>query len=120
MSSRFIVVFLLFLVPLQLSWAALSAYCEHESKAASHHVVHHEHQHQSDQSTNHDDPDGGSKSGSFDADCGVCHAGCSMALCGVMAAANFARADVVFARPPRFHLTPISSKPERPKWLGLA
>ncbi|MDQ3261852.1 MAG: hypothetical protein M3Q00_13935 [Pseudomonadota bacterium] len=120
MYRRLAVVFLLLLVPLQLSWAAVTAYCEHETKAASHHIGHHEHKHQADQSNTHDDPASGSKSSNFDADCGICHAGCSMALCGEIAAADFAGTNVVFARPPTFHLTLISSKPERPKWLGLA
>ena len=117
---RRLVVFLLFLVPLQLSWAAVSAYCEHETEAASHHIGHHEHKHQSDQSSNGGDPGTKSKSGIFDSDCGVCHASCSMAVCDGIAPLDFAGADLVFARPPTLHLTLFSSKPERPKWLGLA
>ncbi len=119
MTRRFLVLLML-LVPLQLSWAAVSAYCEHETEAASHHVGHHEHQHQSDQPGTGDDPGADSKFGKFDADCGVCHASCSMALCDGIAPLDFAGADVVFAPPPPFHLTLFSSKPTRLKWLGLA
>lgn len=119
MTRRFLVLLTL-LVPLQLSWAAVCAYCEHETEAASHHVGHHEHQHQSGQLSKVDSSGTDSKFGKFDADCGVCHASCSMALCDGIAPLDFAGADVVFAPPPPFHLTLFSSKPIRPKWLGLA
>jgi hypothetical protein len=119
MTHRFLVLLIL-LVPLQLSWAAVSAYCEHETAAASQHVGHHEHQHQSDQSTHRDDSGPDSKSSNFDADCGVCHVSCSMAVCDGIAPLNFAGVNAVFAPPPAFHLTLFSSKPTRPKWLVLA
>jgi hypothetical protein len=117
---RRLVVFLLLIVPLQLSWAAVSAYCEHETEAASHHVGHHEHKHQSEQPSKGHDPGADSKSSSFDADCGVCHAGGSMAMFDGIALSHLADPDVVFVRPSTFHLTLFTSKPERPKWLGLA
>lgn len=119
MTRRFLVVLML-LVPLQLSWAAVCAYCEHETEAASRHVGHHEHQHQSDQSSEGDHPGTDSKSSNFDPDCGVCHASCSMAVRDGIAPLDFAGADVVFAPPPPFHFTLFSSKPTRPKWLDLA
>jgi flagellar capping protein FliD len=43
---RFLLIFLVVMMPLQLSWAAVSSYCQHESGTASKHFGHHEHQHQ--------------------------------------------------------------------------
>lgn len=119
MTSRYLVLLML-LVPLQLSWAAVSAYCEHETQTASHHVGHHEHQHQADQSGHGDDSGADSKSGNFDADCGVCHASCYTAVCDGIAPLSFAGAEAVFAPILPLYLTLFSSKPTRPKWLSLA
>ena len=120
---RFLVLLML-LVPLQLSWAAVSAYCEHEPEAASHHVGHHEHKHQQDQSDHGNDSGPDSKLNNFDADCdadcGVCHVSCSMALGGGIAPSDFTGSDFTSAHPQSLQLTKFSSKPERPKWIGLA
>ena len=93
-----LVVFLILLLPIQFSWAAVSAYCEHETKAASHHIGHHQHKHQNAPSPTGDNSDTESKSDNFDADCGVCHAACSVVVCGKIAALNFVGSDVVFPR----------------------
>ena len=119
MMRRFLVLLML-LVPLQLSWAAVSAYCEHETEAASHHVGHHEHKHQQDQSNHGNDSGPDSKPSNFDADCGVCHVSCSMALGGGITPSDFTGSDFTFAHLQSLQLTQFSSKPERPKWIGLA
>lgn len=43
---RWLTVFLLFLLPLQLSWAVAATYCAHEAVPAVSHVGHHEHRHE--------------------------------------------------------------------------
>jgi hypothetical protein len=65
---RVLALLFLFIVPLQMSYAAVSAYCEHEARAAQNeHVGHHAHQH-------HESPDGNDKySGKLDPDCAQCH-----------------------------------------------
>lgn len=43
---RWLTVFLLILLPLQLSWAVAATYCAHEADPAVSHVGHHEHRHE--------------------------------------------------------------------------
>ncbi len=117
---RKIIIFLMFLLPMQFSWAAVSAYCEHEAQVASKHIGHHDHKHQSKPSNTDDSAGSESKSSNFDADCGVCHAGCLVALSDVTVLLDFVSADVTFLRPLTRHLPWFSAKPERPKWLRLA
>lgn len=80
---RALTVFLLLILPLQLSWAVTAAYCQHEGSAQiSGHMGHHEHQHPQDQ----DDASGSvAKKGAsekkastdkpqcVDDDCAYCH-----------------------------------------------
>ena len=115
-----LIVFLLLVVPLQLAWGAVSAYCEHETEATTDHFGHHVHKHEQHSSTNTIDPRDDTQAGNFDMDCGVCHAACSVALCGEVATLSFSASDFALTPAPSFHLTLFSSKPERPKWLGLA
>ncbi len=44
--KKFFLLLLLFVLPLQMSWAAASAYCLHEEGKAAQHLGHHSHQHQ--------------------------------------------------------------------------
>lgn len=70
---RLITLFLLLLMPLQFGWAAMGAYCEHETGGAAWHLGHHEHQHR-DADTVAPDGDGdGDASGAYHADCESCH-----------------------------------------------
>ena len=45
---RWLAIFLLILLPAQLSWAAVGDYCAHESGAGAEHFGHHEHRHTGD------------------------------------------------------------------------
>ena len=76
---RWLTILLLVMLPLQFSWAAAAAYCEHETSASARHVGHHEHEHQAGVD---DTPAGASaekasnaKGGepAADNDCGYCH-----------------------------------------------
>ena len=42
---RWLALFLLILMPLQLSWGAVAPYCQHESSSAARHFGHHAHPH---------------------------------------------------------------------------
>lgn len=66
---RFVLVFMMCLLPLQWSWAAAASVCEHESGGKAH-FGHHEHQHADDTGS-----DAGSHSGpaAEHPDCQVCH-----------------------------------------------
>lgn len=90
---RWLTVFLLILLPLQLSWAVAATYCAHEADPAASHVGHHQHRHEADP-TGHASPDlkvkaddsssvepkGGESAADkaltcVDDDCGFCHLG---------------------------------------------
>ena len=114
-----IIVFLTFLLTMQFSWEAVSAYCEHEQEVAADHVGHHAHQHQS-KDVNKSDTVDQSKPGDFDADCGVCHASCLVALTDATLALRCVTANVSFATLQVHYVASFPATPERPKWLGLA
>jgi hypothetical protein len=67
---RFILIFLMLLLPVQWSWAAAASVCAHEKDNS--HFGHHEHQHSaSPQAAEPDEAD--EKAPSFHPDCQVCH-----------------------------------------------
>ncbi len=108
---RWLSIFLLIVLPLQISWAVAATYCQHETGSTKH-FGHHDHKHQAE--------DGeklakGSVS-DVDNDCAVCHAGCVAALTSfssllpkVGAVAAHFRTDQLWASPP-------AEQPERPNW----
>lgn len=107
---RLAVLLLLLALPLQYSWAAVGAYCQHEENSAQWHFGHHVHKHdQGDQKP-------GTPIGH--ADCATCHHGCAsmpeqpLPLTGQPAGSAYVRFD------PQFSLTEVSSEPERPNWAA--
>ena len=45
MTKRWLLMFVACLLPLQVSWAAVTAYCQHEQGVEAAHFAHHEHEH---------------------------------------------------------------------------
>lgn len=115
---RWLTILLLLSMPLQLSWAAVSAYCQHETGAAAQHFGHHDHEHKADADRG-DNSDPKAKGG-VDADCGLCHAGGSIAIFGLEPLpAVSAASDTDLGH--RFRISsPPPSLPERPNWADLA
>lgn len=127
---RVLIIFMLILMPVQLSWAAVASYCEHEVRVSEAHLGHHEHQHQKDVEFHSvgdnglsDSDDIGSKGiapGDTDLDCGHCHTYCSAMLStppdapGAFSAARpgIARDEGGASRAP--------TQPDRPRWRSLA
>lgn len=115
---RWLLIFLVVFLPMQLSWAAVASYCAHESSETAQHIGHHEHQHQADDVPA--DSDGSKMAGVVDADCGACHAGCCTAilqsplLMGARLPSNAHGAPA-----PRLSSQP-AALPERPNWADLA
>lgn len=118
MISRWLAIFLLVLMPLQLSWAAMSAYCQHENGDAALHFGHHEHQHEADTATKAQLV--GDVLADIDPDCSTCNAVCLPLF------ARPTQVDPVMAslpsdpvlRKPRS--SPPLERPERPNWHFLA
>ena len=106
---KLVAIFLLSLLSLQTSWAAVAGYCQHEQGASARHFGHHEHQHEAHKA--------GQSGITVDADCSLCQAGFLSALmidsCITVAALTFAGlADANDMRPP----VPPLDLPERPNW----
>lgn len=70
---RWLLVALLFVLPLQMVWAAAAPYCSHETKpGVAAHFGHHEHEHQGTTPSLDVTDDGVGLTGG-DVDCGSCH-----------------------------------------------
>jgi hypothetical protein len=130
---RLFAIFLLVLLPLQFSWAAVAAYCGHESGTAAPHVGHHEHALDKHHEHTHEqwhgdsaraDPAGAQAeqdpAAGFDYGCGHCHGSCAS-----MPTSAGKMAPIALASHP---MTPVEgvlrtlpqSPPERPQWRPLA
>jgi cytochrome c553 len=75
---RWLLIFLLLLLPFQLSWASASAYCQHERDTQSQHWGHHEHETRGTDRSH--SGEGAQKNSSTQpnavvGDCAVCHGG---------------------------------------------
>jgi hypothetical protein len=90
---RWLLLFLLAVIPMQLSWAALASYCQHETvPAKAAHFGHHQHDHQDQAGDRHgvdlakakgDHAGDDTKSPlALDDDCSYCHLGCAQAPAG--------------------------------------
>lgn len=77
---RWLLAFLLLVVPFQVIWAAAAPYCAHEVTMASKakkHFGHHEHQHQTHGAGAQSQDDDASGPMKAHTDCGTCHLSCS-------------------------------------------
>lgn len=106
-------IFLLLVLPFQMSWAVGSTYCQHESGVSAKHFGHHDHQH-----TGQDDENAKRSSiVKIDADC----AHCSLSNVGVLTPIftmliSSAAFHPVMPFDPLISFTPFD-RPERPKWI---
>lgn len=110
---RWFLVFLMAVLPLQLSWAAAAMYCQHEDMPTASHFGHHAHTHhapRNDKGTHADKKN----LLAVDEDCGICHLGDTSSLPSMKAQ------HVLSALPPRVALddtlreSHIPALPERP------
>lgn len=115
---RWLTIFLLVFLPLQLSWAAGSVYCQHETGSAAQHFGHHEHQHTVD--AERADNSSSKANGSIDADCGTCHAGCSTAIFEPLSVLTVGVTSDMHTGHQFRTSSPPPSLPERPNWADLA
>lgn len=123
---RWLILFLLAVMPMQLSWAALASYCQHETvPARAAHFGHHEHDHQGPASRLQGDdlakfqgdlPDDSASPLTPDDDCSFCHLGCAQALVASTAGASVQLPSPMVARlsPLRdSHIPPGLERPDR-------
>ena len=111
---RWLVVFILLVLPVQFAWAAAASYCAHETAAAaSKHPGHHQHIHQDGSDGVNSGDDGGGE-GVNHTDCASCHAGAAATL--PLPAAELATGprEVLREQPPPRYRSHTPSGPERP------
>ena len=120
-TGGWLAILMLALLPLQFSWAAVAAYCGHETGQHVQHLGHHEHQHTDEATADQGSaPADQSAPAGFDFDCGHCHG-----TCASMPAPMGDISPLALASHP---VTPVEgtvrtlaqSPPERPQWLPLA
>ena len=113
-----VLVFLMVLIPLQVSAAAVGQYRQHETVAPVAHWGHHTHQHKT--STQADLHAEIGKAVVADLDCGACHAGCAMAIPGNVGSVHIETSPTFSASA---YLPPGPAPmdvPDRPQWRGRA
>lgn len=117
--KRLLIILMFLIVPLQLSWAAAAAYCEHETNPSTVHFGHHEHKHIA--STDEAKIDGSKSAAAADSDCTSCHLG-GIAILTMPApsmALDLVSAPSITAGNPLL-ASSRPSRPERPKWVVAA
>ncbi len=117
---RFLLIFLVVMMPLQLSWAAVSSYCQHESGAAAKHFGHHEHQHQQGTKVVGSDPTNAKAFGAVDTDCHFCHAASPVILSNEELASSIVAEPLFASWTADASRSNPSPRPERPNWVDLA
>lgn len=108
---KWLTIFLL-LMPLQVAWAAASAYCQHAGDISVEHVGHHTHKHHG-QSVDRSLADQAQQGGS-DSDCGICHAGCSFAVPFTFSGTEFLTSLVTIKSSEQLFTSHPLDLPERP------
>lgn len=108
---RWLAVLLLVLLPLQFTWAAAAAYCQHETGDAAKHFGHHDHKHHQDSTDTSNGPSFG-----IDSDCAACHAGCAAATVTVSSFALETTPPTLAPWHPHAPVSPPAAQPERPNW----
>jgi hypothetical protein len=112
---RWLLVFLLLVVPFQLVWASAAPYCAHESGvSAKKHFGHHAHKHQAggDIVSVTDDLDGAT--GSYHADCESCHLSGSAFMPAVIAVVEAPPCGEAMRQPEPRYDSHIPDGPRRP------
>lgn len=114
---RFLIIFLLLALPLQMSWAAVATYCKHESGVAAQHFGHHEHEHQAKPAEPAKDP----STLTVDNDCVTCQ----LVSAGILQAAiSSVPSESLQAERLGRHIALLPcllpDRPERPKWVRAA
>lgn len=113
--KRLLLIFLLTMLPLQISWAAVTGYCQHEEGKAAQHFGHHEHKHQATA----DDTQKSKSLLTIDTDCGFCQ----LSGVGIINMSSDAVPAGFHHVAPAFTNTDFLAcirpeRPERPKWVS--
>lgn len=114
---RFIVIFLLTLLPFQFVWGAAASYCLHEQGTGAKHFGHHEHKHQGKMLKASGETSADKKMvAGDDADCLGCHMGCMSPVTYGAIGFAFDSVGALCAAPVSEHSPDIPYSIERPNW----
>ena len=116
--KKFLLILLMFVLPLQFTWAAAAVYCQHEQGNVSH-FGHHTHQH----STGAVDGDAASdnvKIKKFHGDCEYCHMFSHATVLPALPALAPATPPGHFEAATARYTSPIPDTPKRPDWQLVA
>ncbi|WP_317205867.1 DUF2946 family protein [Janthinobacterium sp.] len=114
--KKIFLILLLLVMPLQMSWAAASAYCQHEEGRAARHLGHHGHEHKAKAEQPASKKDGGAPH----SDCNFCHGIGQASFPAGAALAVFSPASGPIAGAPFFYASHIPDGPKRPDWRSVA
>jgi hypothetical protein len=111
---RLFFIFLLVIVPFQLSWGAAAVYCKHESNPVAAHFGHHRHKHAASSEESKSSP---AKLQFADTDCAVCQ----LAGIGFAPTSESSQSAALTSVDAETELKPLGasicpSPPERPQW----
>lgn len=119
---RWLLVFLLFVLPLQFTWASAAGYCRHEQEANARHVGHHSHEHAGDRDTASKSAQPAADDGDATAlglehsDCSFCHLGCAKPFARALSDPTLALGQHFAAAPPGPLALVGADRIERPNW----
>jgi hypothetical protein len=119
---RWLLVFLLFVLPLQFAWAGAAGYCQHEQEAKAWHLGHHSHEHADPQdATAAPDADGDTAAplGLDHGDCSVCHLGCAKPFASVMVDGTLDLRQHFASVTPAWHAALGADRIDRPNWARV-
>ncbi|MET3133552.1 cytochrome c553 [Oxalobacteraceae bacterium GrIS 1.11] len=114
--KKFFLILLMIVLPLQMSWAAASAYCQHEEGQSARHLGHHSHQHQAKAEAKAEQPPAKQAGGQVHSDCHFCHAMGVAALPAISGLATLSPGSLAIAAAPSFYSSHIPDGPKRPNW----
>jgi hypothetical protein len=111
--KRIFLILMLVLLPFQMTWAAATAYCEHEQGKSAQHFGHHVHNHDFSGEKNQS---GKSKLGQSDADCGYCHLSHANIVSVHTPTLTFPKPSLLVATTPHSYVSYIPDRPSKPNW----
>ncbi len=114
----YLAIFMLVLLPLQFSWAAMASHCQHETGVTAQIPSHHSHEHAS--ADHPETAQNADSSACMDHDCATCHLGCAVALVSDLKTTTVAVSDDHPVHLQAMASQPSTERPERPKWPVLA
>ena len=119
--KKFFLLLLLFVLPLQMSWAAASAYCLHEEGKAARHLGHHSHHHQAsaDDAPQADAGKDLKAKTKAHSDCNVCHGVGHAWLPPATSMPVFDSASLAVDTSSFLYISHIPDAPKRPDWTPV-